>query len=109
MQPYHIIDVGRWAEGRIGKKRCESSYALRSLLDAGAKVTSIFFGDTPVWANTSGGIDVGAFSADSKLRGLLKGQMLKAGLDITVNGEVAKGADVFAATLVGLKPTRQAG
>ncbi|MBM3997181.1 MAG: amidohydrolase [Planctomycetes bacterium] len=38
MQPYHIIDDGRWAEGRIGKKRCESSYAVRSLLDAGAKV-----------------------------------------------------------------------
>jgi predicted amidohydrolase YtcJ len=38
MQPYHIIDDGRWAEGRIGKKRCSSSYAARSLLDAGAKV-----------------------------------------------------------------------
>jgi predicted amidohydrolase YtcJ len=38
MQPYHVIDDGRWAEGRIGKKRCESSYAFRSLLDAGAKV-----------------------------------------------------------------------
>jgi len=38
MQPFHVIDDGRWAEGRIGKKRCESSYALRSLLDAGAKV-----------------------------------------------------------------------
>jgi predicted amidohydrolase YtcJ len=38
MQPFHAIDDGRWAEGRIGKKRCESSYALRSLLDAGAKV-----------------------------------------------------------------------
>jgi predicted amidohydrolase YtcJ len=38
MQPYHIIDDGRWAEGRIGTKRCASSYALRSLLDAGAKV-----------------------------------------------------------------------
>jgi predicted amidohydrolase YtcJ len=38
MQPYHIIDDGRWAEGRIGPKRCASSYALRSLLDAGAKV-----------------------------------------------------------------------
>jgi predicted amidohydrolase YtcJ len=38
MQPYHIIDDGRWAEGRIGAKRCASSYALRSLLDAGAKV-----------------------------------------------------------------------
>jgi predicted amidohydrolase YtcJ len=38
MQPYHIIDDGRWAEGRIGTKRCASSYACRSLLDAGAKV-----------------------------------------------------------------------
>ncbi|HYT91386.1 MAG TPA: amidohydrolase [Gemmataceae bacterium] len=38
MQPYHAIDDGRWAEGRIGAKRCASSYAFRSLLDAGAKV-----------------------------------------------------------------------
>jgi predicted amidohydrolase YtcJ len=38
MQPYHAIDDGRWAEGRIGGKRCASSYANRSLLDAGAKV-----------------------------------------------------------------------
>jgi predicted amidohydrolase YtcJ len=38
VQPFHAIDDGRWAEGRIGKKRCASSYALRSLLDAGAKV-----------------------------------------------------------------------
>jgi predicted amidohydrolase YtcJ len=38
MQPYHIIDDGRWAEGRIGKKRCASSYANRSLLDAGARL-----------------------------------------------------------------------
>jgi predicted amidohydrolase YtcJ len=36
MQPYHAIDDGRWAEGRIGKERCASSYAFRSLLDAGA-------------------------------------------------------------------------
>jgi predicted amidohydrolase YtcJ len=38
MQPYHAIDDGRWAEGRIGLKRCSSSYAFRSLLDAGAKL-----------------------------------------------------------------------
>jgi predicted amidohydrolase YtcJ len=38
MQPYHAIDDGRWAEGRIGAKRCESSYAIHSLLDAGATV-----------------------------------------------------------------------
>ncbi len=38
MQPYHLIDDGRWAEGRIGVKRCASSYAIGSLLAAGAKV-----------------------------------------------------------------------
>jgi predicted amidohydrolase YtcJ len=38
MQPYHAIDDGRWAEGRIGTRRCASSYAIRSLLDAGAHV-----------------------------------------------------------------------
>jgi len=46
MQPYHVIDDGRWAEGRIGAKRCESSYALRSLLDAGARLA--FGSDWPV-------------------------------------------------------------
>jgi predicted amidohydrolase YtcJ len=46
MQPYHIIDDGRWAEGRIGAKRCASSYACRSLLDAGAKLA--FGSDWPV-------------------------------------------------------------
>jgi predicted amidohydrolase YtcJ len=38
MQPYHAIDDGRWAEGRIGSRRCASSYAFRSLLDAGARL-----------------------------------------------------------------------
>ena len=38
LQPYHAIDDGRWAEGRIGAKRCATSYANRSLLDVGAKV-----------------------------------------------------------------------
>ncbi len=46
MQPYHIIDDGRWAEGRIGGKRCSSSYANRSLLDAGARLA--FGSDWPV-------------------------------------------------------------
>lgn len=46
MQPYHAIDDGRWAEGRIGAKRCASSYAFRSLLDAGA--TLAFGSDWPV-------------------------------------------------------------
>lgn len=38
MQPYHVIDDGRWAEGRIGPQRSASSYAFRSLLDAGARL-----------------------------------------------------------------------
>jgi hypothetical protein len=36
MQPYHAIDDGRWAEKRIGPERIKTSYAFRSLLDAGA-------------------------------------------------------------------------
>jgi predicted amidohydrolase YtcJ len=46
MQPYHIIDDGRWAEGRIGAKRCATSYACRSFLDAKVKVA--FGSDWPV-------------------------------------------------------------
>jgi predicted amidohydrolase YtcJ len=38
MQPYHAIDDGRWAETRIGHERAKTSYAFRSLLDAGARV-----------------------------------------------------------------------
>ena len=36
MQPYHCIDDGRWAEKRIGPERAKTTYAFRSLLDAGA-------------------------------------------------------------------------
>lgn len=46
MQPYHAIDDGRWAEGRIGAERCASSYAFRSLLDHGARLA--FGSDWPV-------------------------------------------------------------
>jgi hypothetical protein len=46
MQPYHAIDDGRWAEGRIGGDRCKSSYAFRSLLDHGARLA--FGSDWPV-------------------------------------------------------------
>ncbi len=38
MQPYHAIDDGRWAEKRIGRERIRTTYAFRSLLDAGAPV-----------------------------------------------------------------------
>lgn len=46
MQPFHMADDARWAEGRIGTKRCASSYAFRSLLDAGAVLA--FGSDWPV-------------------------------------------------------------
>jgi predicted amidohydrolase YtcJ len=36
MQPYHAIDDGRWADKRIGPERIKTTYAFRSLLDAGA-------------------------------------------------------------------------
>jgi predicted amidohydrolase YtcJ len=35
MQPYHAIDDGRWAVKRIGEERAKTTYAFRSLLDAG--------------------------------------------------------------------------
>jgi hypothetical protein len=35
MQPYHCIDDGRWACGRIGEKRSREAWPTRSLLDAG--------------------------------------------------------------------------
>jgi predicted amidohydrolase YtcJ len=46
MQPYHAIDDGRWAERMLGPKRIRSSYAWKSLLDAG--VTLAFGSDWPV-------------------------------------------------------------
>ena len=46
MQPYHAIDDGRWAEKVIGPERIHSSYAWKSLLDAGA--TLAFGSDWPV-------------------------------------------------------------
>jgi predicted amidohydrolase YtcJ len=39
MQPYHAIDDGRWAEKRIGPERIKTTYAFRSLLDAGAPLS----------------------------------------------------------------------
>jgi predicted amidohydrolase YtcJ len=38
MQPYHAIDDGRWAKKYIGE-RIKTTYAFRSLLDGGAKVS----------------------------------------------------------------------
>ena len=38
MQPYHLIDDGRWAEELIGPERLQTTYAIRSLLESGATV-----------------------------------------------------------------------
>ncbi len=46
MQPYHAIDDGRWAIKPLGPERLHTSWAIRSLLDARAKVT--FGSDWPV-------------------------------------------------------------
>lgn len=46
MQPYHAIDDGRWAEERIGVERLKTTYAFRSILDAGGILS--FGSDWPV-------------------------------------------------------------
>lgn len=46
MQPYHAIDDGRWAEKRLGHERSRTSYAWRSMLNAGAPLA--FGSDWPV-------------------------------------------------------------
>lgn len=46
MQPYHAIDDGRWAEERIGPERIRTTYAFRTILDAGVNLT--FGSDWPV-------------------------------------------------------------
>ncbi len=39
VQPYHAIDDGRWAEKRIGNERCKTTYAFRTFLDNGVKLS----------------------------------------------------------------------
>lgn len=46
MQPLHKADDGRYAEGYIGEARSRTSYAFKSLLDAGAVL--VFGSDWPV-------------------------------------------------------------
>ncbi|MCX6571313.1 MAG: amidohydrolase [Candidatus Aminicenantes bacterium] len=46
VQPYHLIDDGRWAEGKIGPERARTTYAFRSLREAGA--TLVFGSDWTV-------------------------------------------------------------
>lgn len=44
--PYHAIDDGRWLEKRIGSDRAKTTYAFRSILDAGGILS--FGSDWPV-------------------------------------------------------------
>jgi predicted amidohydrolase YtcJ len=46
MQPYHAIDDGRWAEGRLSRERARYSYAWHSFLDHGVMLA--FGTDWPV-------------------------------------------------------------
>jgi hypothetical protein len=46
VQPFHAIDDGRWAVNRIGPERLHGTYAFKSFLDAGARLS--FGSDWPV-------------------------------------------------------------
>jgi predicted amidohydrolase YtcJ len=39
VQPYHAVDDGRWAEGRIGHKRCTTTYPFASFLANGVRLS----------------------------------------------------------------------
>jgi len=58
MQPYHAIDDGRWAVKRIGPERILTTYAFRSLLDAGAPLS---FGSD--WTVAPMDVRMGLFAA----------------------------------------------
>ncbi|MBN1513486.1 MAG: amidohydrolase family protein [Phycisphaerae bacterium] len=68
MQPFHKADDGRYAEKALGKDRCATSYAFRSLMDSGATVC--FGSDWPVvtlspFAGMASA--VGAFTLDDRI------------------------------------------
>lgn len=46
MQPFHVIDDGRWAWKRLDEKRIKGTYAFRTLLDTGGVLA--FGSDSPV-------------------------------------------------------------
>ena len=69
---------------------------------ATARVTSISFGDRPVWSSPDG-ISVDVFAATSTMRNILRGQSIRAGLDIIVNGTL-DAAGTFSVTITGKKP-----
>jgi hypothetical protein len=68
----------------------------------GVLITSIFFGDRQIF-NDADGVDASVFGTSSFLRGLLKGQNLRAGLDILVTADL-NAAGSLKAAITGLKP-----
>lgn len=46
MQPFHVIDDGRWAWKRLDEKRLKGTYAFRTILDTGGMLA--FGSDSPV-------------------------------------------------------------
>jgi len=65
-------------------------------------ITSIKFGDRLVW--DTAGTDVSVFAANAFIRGLIKGQSLRGGLDIIVNGIIPAGGGNLNVTCIGHKP-----
>lgn len=67
-----------------------------------ARVISVFFGDQAVF-NEPDGVPVSVFGSDSLVRGTVTGARLKAGLSVTIVGELDS-AGTFQATVLGYKP-----
>ncbi len=68
-------------------------------------ISSINFGDRIIFSNSTG-VPLAVFAAGNFLRGLVKGAAIKAGLDISVNADVAGATTVLAVltcTFTGLK------
>ena len=70
---------------------------------AGAKVTSIFFGERPVFSSSSG-IPVAVFASGAQIRKHLNNTSIKAGLTITINVTTKVDADEVNCVITGKKP-----
>lgn len=70
---------------------------------SGAVVTTVMFGDKVVFSNPDG-VPAEVLGTSSFIRDLVKGQKLRAGLDIIVSGSVASPNDTFRVTITGFKP-----
>ncbi len=68
----------------------------------GTSITSIHFGDRLIFSDANG-VDASVFGTQSFLRSLLEGQNLRAGLDITVAGDL-NAAGTLKVAVTGFKP-----